>query len=203
MVDVPQAGTVMFVTSPSTDRPPPHDRRSAAACRRGRDAEVALLKLMVDKLKLQLLRDASARSSARSSEQLDDPQAHLIEPAPLYEHRGAPRLRRSRRCQQRGHRSQPARPPAARERSVHRPADDRRAHDAPARPVVAPPAVVDCARSARMSPNSWSTCRRASRSSAMCGPKLACVQLPGDLPGSRHRAGRSRAAWPARACWPM
>jgi transposase len=49
-----------------------------------RDSEVVFLKLMVDKLTLQLLR--SRRSQfGRSSEQLDDPQIALIEGAPLYE----------------------------------------------------------------------------------------------------------------------
>jgi hypothetical protein len=50
-----------------------------------RDAEVVLLKLMVDKLKLQLLRSLRARFGS-SSEQLDDPQIALIEGGPLYEH---------------------------------------------------------------------------------------------------------------------
>ena len=50
-----------------------------------RDSEVALLKLMVDKLTLQLLRARRAQYG-RSSEQLDDPQIALIEGSPLYEH---------------------------------------------------------------------------------------------------------------------
>jgi Transposase C of IS166 homeodomain len=50
-----------------------------------RDSEVAFLKLMVDKLTLQLLRARRAQYG-RSSEQLDDPQIALIEGAPLYEH---------------------------------------------------------------------------------------------------------------------
>ena len=50
-----------------------------------RDAEVVLLKLMVDKLKLQLMRSRRARFGA-SSEQLQDPQIALIEGEPLYEH---------------------------------------------------------------------------------------------------------------------
>ncbi|MEJ7747001.1 MAG: IS66 family transposase [Luteimonas sp.] len=49
-----------------------------------RNAEVVFLKLMVDKLKLQLLRNLRARFGS-SSEQLDDPQIALIEGAPLYE----------------------------------------------------------------------------------------------------------------------
>lgn len=49
-----------------------------------RDAEVVLLKLMVDKLKLQLLRSLRARFGS-SSEQLDDPQITLLEGEPLYE----------------------------------------------------------------------------------------------------------------------
>lgn len=50
-----------------------------------RDAEVVLLKLMVDKLKLQLMRSLRARFGS-SSEQLEDPQIALIEGEPLYEH---------------------------------------------------------------------------------------------------------------------
>ncbi|MDH6170947.1 hypothetical protein M2282_006127 [Variovorax boronicumulans] len=42
------------------------------------EAEVALLKLMIDKLKLQVLRRDRARFGA-SSEQLDSPQIALIE----------------------------------------------------------------------------------------------------------------------------
>ena len=48
------------------------------------DSEVVFLKLMVDKLTLQLLRARRAQFG-RSSEQLDDPQIALIEGAPLYE----------------------------------------------------------------------------------------------------------------------
>ena len=50
-----------------------------------RDSEVVFLKLMVDKLALQLLRARRAQYG-RSSEQLDDPQIALIEGQPLYEH---------------------------------------------------------------------------------------------------------------------
>ena len=49
-----------------------------------RDAEVVLLKLMIDKLKLQLLRRVRAQFGP-SSEQLDGPQIALIEGVPLYE----------------------------------------------------------------------------------------------------------------------
>lgn len=49
-----------------------------------RDTEVALLKLMVDKLKAQLLRRLRAQFGP-SSEQLDDPQLVLIEGQPLDE----------------------------------------------------------------------------------------------------------------------
>lgn len=49
-----------------------------------RDAEVALLKLLVDKLKVQLLRQVRARFGA-SSEQLDDPQIALITDLPMHE----------------------------------------------------------------------------------------------------------------------
>ena len=49
-----------------------------------RDAEVALLKLMIDKLKAQLLRRVRAQFGP-SSEQLGDPQIALIEGRPLDE----------------------------------------------------------------------------------------------------------------------
>ena len=48
-----------------------------------RDAEVVLLKLMVDKLKMQLLRSTRARFGS-SSEQLNDPQIALLEGEPLH-----------------------------------------------------------------------------------------------------------------------
>jgi transposase len=49
-----------------------------------RDAEVVLLKLMIDKLKLQLLRRTRSQFGP-SSEQLDDPQSTLLEGVPLDE----------------------------------------------------------------------------------------------------------------------
>ena len=49
-----------------------------------RDAEAALLKLMIDKLKMQLLRRARAQFGS-SSEQLGDAQIALLEGGPLYE----------------------------------------------------------------------------------------------------------------------
>jgi transposase len=62
----------------------PHTVDSLLRVVQARDAEVALLKLLVDKLKAQLLRQKRARFGA-SSEQLDHPQIALIEGAPLYE----------------------------------------------------------------------------------------------------------------------
>ena len=61
----------------SNQRPTPSKR--CCACVEAREAEVALLKLMVDKLKLQLLRDATARSSGAPASSFDDPQITLIE----------------------------------------------------------------------------------------------------------------------------
>jgi len=49
-----------------------------------RDAEVALLKLTIDKLKLQLLRRARAQFGS-SSERFDNPQIALLASEPLYE----------------------------------------------------------------------------------------------------------------------
>ena len=62
----------------------PHTVDSLLRVVQARDAEVALLKLLVDKLKVQLLRQMRARFGS-SSEQLDDPQIALIEGGPLYE----------------------------------------------------------------------------------------------------------------------
>ena len=68
-------------TPPNT----PHTVEALLRVVQERDAEVAFLKLMVDKLALQLLRARRAQYG-RSSEQLDDPQIALIEGTPLYEH---------------------------------------------------------------------------------------------------------------------
>lgn len=56
----------------------PHTIDSLLRVVEPRDAEVALLKLMVDKFKVQLLRRVRAQFGP-SSEQLDDPQIALIE----------------------------------------------------------------------------------------------------------------------------
>ncbi|MDP9902354.1 hypothetical protein J2W36_004631 [Variovorax ginsengisoli] len=62
----------------------PHTVDSLLRVVEARDTEVALLKLLVDKLKVQLLRQVRARFGA-SSEQLDDPQIALIEGLPVPE----------------------------------------------------------------------------------------------------------------------
>ena len=67
-----------------TTIPTPHTVDALLRVIEARDSEVVLLKLMVDKLKLQLLRARRAQFG-RSSEQLDDPQIALIEGAPLDE----------------------------------------------------------------------------------------------------------------------
>ena len=73
--------------------PTPHTVQALLRVVEQRDSEVALLKLMVDKLKLQLLRARRAQYG-RSSEQLDDSQIALIEGGPLYES-PAPKLGRA------------------------------------------------------------------------------------------------------------
>jgi transposase len=72
------------VTTPINDPTAPHTVEGLLRVVEERDAEVVLLKLMVDKLKLQLLRSLRARFGS-SSEQLDDPQIALLEGEPLYE----------------------------------------------------------------------------------------------------------------------
>ena len=63
---------------------PPHTIDSLLRLVEVREAEVAVLKLMVDKLKVQLLRRIRSEYGA-SSEQLDDPQIALLEGDLLYE----------------------------------------------------------------------------------------------------------------------
>jgi transposase len=72
------------VTTPTNPSTTPHTVDGLLRVVEEKEAEVAFLKLLVDKLKLQLLRGARDRFGA-SSEQLDDPQIALIEGAPLYE----------------------------------------------------------------------------------------------------------------------
>ncbi len=72
------------MTTPINEPTTPHTVEGLLRVVEERDAEVVLLKLMVDKLKLQLLRSLRARFGS-SSEQLDDPQIALLEGEPLYE----------------------------------------------------------------------------------------------------------------------
>ena len=68
-----RAGKVEDVTTPINASTTPHTVEGLLRVVEEKEAEVVLLKLLVDKLKLQLLRSARARFGA-SSEQLDDPQ---------------------------------------------------------------------------------------------------------------------------------
>jgi len=97
-----------------------------------RDSEVALLKLMVDKLKLQLLRARRAQFG-RSSEQLDDPQIALIEGGPLYEPPAPKPAVKAPAANNAGlDRHLPAHLP--RENHVHRPAATDARHDISGQP---------------------------------------------------------------------
>ena len=94
-----------------------------------RNSQVAFLKLMVDKLALQLLRARRARFGS-SSEQLDDPQTALIDGAPLYEHPAPKPAPKPDAANSAGlDRQLPAHLP--RENQVHRPEASEAAHDAP------------------------------------------------------------------------
>ena len=80
----------------SSDTPhAPHTVESLLRVVEARESEVAFLKLMIDKLKLQLLRRTRSQFGP-SSEQLQDPQIALIEGQPLDEH-AAPKAPRSPR----------------------------------------------------------------------------------------------------------
>lgn len=111
-----------------TTTPTPHTVEALLRVVQERDAEVVFLKLMVDKLTLQLLRARRAQYG-RSSEQLDDPQIALIEGAPLDEHPAPKTTPKPEAANSAGiDRQLPAHLP--RENQVHRPAATDAAHDA-------------------------------------------------------------------------
>ena len=93
-----------------------------------RDSEVAFLKLMIDKLTVQLLRARRAQYG-RSSEQQDDAQIVLIEGAPLYGHPASKASPKTVAANSEGiERQLPAHLP--RENRLHRPAATEAMHDA-------------------------------------------------------------------------
>ena len=144
-----------------TTSPTPHTVEALLRVVEERDSEVVFLKLMVDKLTLQLLRARRAQYG-RSSEQLDDPQIALIEGAPLYEHPAPKAAPKPDAANSAGiDRQLPAHLP--RENQVHRLQRPMLRTMRPATPAAVPRAVVLCARSASTCRNNSSTCRRASR----------------------------------------
>ena len=154
----------------SSDTPhAPHTVESLLRVVEARESEVAFLKLMVDKLKLQLLRRTRSQFGP-SSEQLQDPQIALIEGQPLDEQavpRRAPKPPAANTTEI--DRTLPAHLP--REDAALPPRDDRLSSATPpASPVAARPAAGGCARSARTSPSNSSTFPPTSRSSATFAP---------------------------------
>ena len=115
-----------------TPTPTPHTVQALLRVVEQRDSEVALLKLMVDKLKLQLLRARRAQYG-RSSEQLDDSQIALIEGGPLYEAPAPQPAAKAPAANNEGvDRQLPAHLP--RENHVHRPATTTAQHDTTGQP---------------------------------------------------------------------
>ena len=113
--------------SVSPTSPTPHTVEALLRVVEERDSQVTFLKLMVDKLTLQLLRARRAQYG-RSSEQLDDPQIALIEGAPLYEHPAPKSASKAEAANSAGiDRQLPAHLP--RENQVHRPEATEAAHD--------------------------------------------------------------------------
>ncbi len=112
----------------STSSIPPHTIDALLRVVEERDAEVAYLKLMVQKLTLQMLRARRAKYG-RSSEQLEDAQIALIEGAPLYElpaHKAVPKAEAAN-----GDGIDRRLPPhLPRENHVHRPETTDARHDA-------------------------------------------------------------------------
>ncbi len=115
-----------------TPTPTPHTVQALLRVVEQRDSEVAFLKLMVDKLKLQLLRARRAQYGC-SSEQLDDPQIALIEGGPLYEPPAPKAEPKAQAANGSGvDRQLPAHLP--RENHVHRPATTAAQHDTTGQP---------------------------------------------------------------------
>ena len=105
----------------------PHTIEALLRVVQERDAKLVFLKLMVDKLALQLLRARRAQYG-RFSEQLNDPQIALIEGAPLYEHPALKAVRKPEAADGASiNRQLPEYLP--RENHVHRPAATDAAHD--------------------------------------------------------------------------
>jgi transposase len=114
------------------ESPTPHTVEALLRVVQERDSEVVFLKLMIDKLTLQLLRARRAQY-ARSSEQLDDPQIALIEGVPLYELPTKAAAPKEEAANSAGiDRHLPAHLP--REDQVHRPAATDAAHDVKGQP---------------------------------------------------------------------
>lgn len=106
---------------------PPHTVDTLLRVVEERDPEVALLKLMVDKLTLQLLRARRAQYG-RSSEQLDDAQIAIIEGGSLYKHPAPKAPVKADAANDEGvDRHLPAHLP--RDNQVHRPAASDSPHD--------------------------------------------------------------------------
>lgn len=124
-----------------------------------RDAEVGMLKLMVEKLKLQIARRNRA-DFAGTSERFEDLQGSLLETQPLYEVRAARAASQAANAPQID-RSVPGHLP--REQQEHRPQATPAHHDGSGNACGCAASVAGCGFWATTSPSNSSTCRRASR----------------------------------------
>jgi transposase len=181
----PALGTVDPVPHEPIVQPPHTVEALLRLVVQARDAEVALLKLMVDKLKLQLLRPARrVRQLQRALRRWHQAARHLLEGATTgccAQAKRGPGVACANTLNPRIDRSLPAHLP--RETQVHRPERHGRHHDAAASPAAAAPAAAGCARSARTSPSNWNTCPAHFKVIRHVRPKLACVRCQSDLPG--------------------
>lgn len=116
---------------PTQAETPPASREELLRVIEARDAEVGLLKLMVQKLKLQLAR-RNRNDFGSSSERFESAQGTLLEPQPLYEVQ--PRGAAAKPATNAAHidRSLPAHLP--REDRVHQPETTSAHHDASGQP---------------------------------------------------------------------
>ena len=197
----PHEARAQWISVPSSPTAPraSHRRRRCCASSPQRDAEVALLKLMVDKLKLQLLQrrvrehtGAPASSSTTLRSTLIDGEATGCSEAGAEAAAPKPQPRKPRRD-----RASCPRTCRARRRSTTPDDGTTRADDSPA-------AAAACGGKLRQIGEDVSEQLEyvpgALQGHPPCAPQARLRALPERSSRRRRRAGRSRAAWPGQGC---
>jgi transposase len=184
---------------PRPTSPPANLRSAAARSSQARDAELGLLKLMVEKLKLQLARRNRATSPAPAT--LRGPgKAALLEAQPLDEVR-----RQARGCQARGQRTAHRSKSAQRTCRARARAPPERQRRVPSRCRAGPPCGCsacggrlrqigqDVSEQLEYVPARFKVIRHVR-------PKLACVNCEAIFQAQRTEPAHCRGL-PGRRCW--